>query len=87
MNKLMLKTYVKAQYLKCRMVERFHRDERGAGAAEYGMIIGIAVVLGIAILRMFWGENEDEGIRSVFANIRDMLIDATSNHDTTMNPE
>ncbi len=73
MTELLLKGYVAADIRLQMLCERFKRDVRGAGTAEYAMIIGIAVVLGIAILRKFWGESEDEGLQGIFNNIMGRL--------------
>ena len=73
MNEMLLKGYVKLQVAKVCLLERFHRDERGAGVAEYAMIIGLAVVLGIVILTRFWGQ-----LSIMFNNIAVRLMNAVS---------
>ncbi len=78
MNDLLLKGYVGTQMKLDALADRFKNDERGAGVAEYAMIIGIAVVLGIVILRAFWGEEEDQGLRGIFNNIMGRLQDSIS---------
>ena len=75
MNEMLLKGYVKLQVAKVCLLERFHRDERGAGVAEYTMIIGLAVVLGVVILRAFWGQ-----ISTVFVSIAQSLTNAITNN-------
>ena len=78
MNEMMLKGYVKMQVATFCLLGKIHRDERGAGTAEYAMIIGLAVVLGVVILRAFWGQ-----ISTVFASIGRSLTSAVSNKEIT----
>ena len=56
MKDALLMLYVKTDCALKRMADRFHSDRRGAGTAEYAMIIGLAVLLGVGILRLFWTE-------------------------------
>ena len=78
MNTLILKGYVKAQCAKMRLLDKLHRDQRGAGVAEYAMIIGIAVIIGVSMLLKFWGEDENSGLRGVFTRLMIELTDATT---------
>lgn len=82
MNDALLVLYVKTDCALKRLVDRFHNDRRGAGTAEYVMIIGLAVVLGIVVLTKFWGtpQNDDgtggTGLAGIFGNIISQLTTA-----------
>jgi Flp pilus assembly pilin Flp len=82
MKEIMLRGYVFADIRLHLLCERFKRDVRGAGTAEYAMIIGIAVVLGVVILQRFWGTSGDgtnpgTGLAGVFDRIMQALNGAT----------
>lgn len=49
---------------------RFLRDERGASAIEYGLIVGFIAVALIAVLLVLGG---DEGLRGLFQSVVDAL--------------
>ncbi len=50
--------------------DRFHRDDCGAGIAEYAVVVGLAVVFGIFILKAFWVQ-----IESFFEQIGTLIMD------------
>lgn len=60
MNNPILKAWIKTECKVYngmdRAIRRFHREESGAGVAEYGLLVGLAVLVGLGILRLFWAE-------------------------------
>ena len=72
---ILTRGYIRTCNTAWRIARRLHREDEGAGAAEYAMVIGIAVVFGLGILRKFWGENDDSGLRKVFVQIVTRLQD------------
>jgi len=78
MKDALLMLYVKTNCALKRLADRFHNDRRGAGVAEYAMIIGLAVVIGVVVLQKFWGDYATgKGISGVFHRIVTTLSDAT----------
>ena len=55
---------------------RFLRDEEGASAIEYGLIVGLIAVALVAVLVVLGGEH---GLRGIFQSVVDALP-AVSNH-------
>jgi Flp pilus assembly pilin Flp len=58
MKDVALKWYVRGLCAKERALARMSRslkDKRGATVVEYVVLAGFAAVLGIAIVRLFWG--------------------------------
>lgn len=79
MNDALLMLYIKTGCLARRMADRFHQDRRAAGVAEYAMVVGLAVVIGVVALKAFWGDPADPKpgtISYIFKRIGEVLTDA-----------
>jgi len=80
MNEVMLGAMVAGQNVTWRAVNRirkslvsFHRNEAG-DIVQWAIVAGLAVVLGLVILKKFWGNWEDgTGIAGVFKSLSDQL--------------
>lgn len=40
-------------------LRQLHRERSGAGVAEYAMVIGLAVIVGVVALGLFWDDVEE----------------------------
>ena len=88
----MLRLYVNFSTVAWRAGQRvwdrfvqFRKSESGVGAAEYALVIGVAVILGLAVLTKFWGKYEDgTGIGGVFKKIVDYLSNTFSSESTAL---
>lgn len=58
----MLNVYV--EYLKT-----FFKDEEGASAVEYGLIVGLIAVVLIAVLIAVGGADDTAGLRGLFSEV------------------
>ncbi|MGB1562791.1 MAG: Flp family type IVb pilin [Sinimarinibacterium flocculans] len=65
----MLKVYV--EYLRT-----FFRDEEGASAVEYGLIVGLIAVVLIAVLIAVGGADDNSGLRGLFSEVADEVNSA-----------
>lgn len=54
----------------------FFRDEEGASAVEYGLIVGLIAVALVAVLLVLGGDN---GLRGLFQQVVDALPGASGN--------
>ena len=54
---------------------RFLRDEEGASAIEYGLIVGLIAVALVAVLVVLGGEH---GLRGIFQSVVDALPGVSS---------
>ena len=54
----------------------FLRDDRGASAIEYGLIVGLIAVALVAVLVVLGGEN---GLKGIFQAVVDALPGVSSN--------
>lgn len=59
-----------------RSISNFLRDEEGASAVEYGLIIGLIAVLLIATLTLIGGE---DGLQGLFSKVATALGTANTN--------
>jgi pilus assembly protein Flp/PilA len=57
-------------------VMNFLRDEEGASAVEYGLIVGLIAVVIIAVLTLIGG---DTGLKGLFQKVSDKLVTANTN--------
>lgn len=55
---------------------KFIRDEEGATAVEYGLIIGLIAVGLVAILTAIGGASDSEGLRGLFTKVSDAVTKA-----------
>jgi Flp pilus assembly pilin Flp len=72
MKDVALKWYVRGLCAKERALARMSRslkDKSGATVVEYVVLAAITVVVGIGIIRTFWGESDEQGLRKVFVQI------------------
>lgn len=54
-------------------IAKFLRDEEGASAVEYGLIVGLIAVVLIAALVAVGGADEASGLRGLFNQVADEL--------------
>lgn len=66
----MLQVYT--EYLKT-----FFKDEEGASAVEYGLIVGLIAVVLIAVLIAIGGDGETGGLSGLFNAVADEVESAT----------
>lgn len=71
MKELLLRLYVQMDCGLKRMVSRFHQDRKGAGVAEYAMIIGIVVVIMVPLLVKF-----SQTLRIIFIQTLNVILEA-----------
>jgi len=83
MKDALLMLYVKTDCALKRMADRFHNDRHGAGVAEYAMVVGVAVIIGFVILKAFWGQDPNSGLRGIFTNIMSRLSSAVTGSQAT----
>lgn len=57
-------------------VMKFIRDEEGATAVEYGLIIGLIAVGLVAILTAIGGTSDATGLRGLFTKVKDAIVTA-----------
>lgn len=55
---------------------KFIRDEEGATAVEYGLIIGLIAVGLVAILTAIGGASDTEGLRGLFNKVKTAITTA-----------
>jgi len=55
---------------------KFIRDEEGATAVEYGLIIGLIAVGLVAILTAIGGASDAEGLRGLFNKVKTAITTA-----------
>jgi pilus assembly protein Flp/PilA len=60
-------------------VMNFLRDEEGASAVEYGLIVGLIAVVVIGVLTLIGG---DTGLKGLFTKVSDKLVTANTNATT-----
>jgi hypothetical protein len=97
MNETLLRLYVHGQVGATRLgrivlgrCRRFARSQCG-GAAEYAVVVGVAVIVGIVIIKNFWGSYGDEGgdgakgIGKVFRTIVDTMTGWFNAHKDDVN--
>lgn len=68
MNNMLLKSWVVLEAAVLTRIRRLKDEEHGAGVAEYAMVLGLAVLVGVAALTVFWGE-----IKTLFGKIGAVL--------------
>jgi pilus assembly protein Flp/PilA len=59
-------------------IKTFLRDEEGATAVEYGLIIGLIAVLLIVALTALGGSSETTGLRGLFNRAADAVAPAST---------
>lgn len=57
-------------------VKKFLRDEEGATAVEYGLIIGLIAVGLVLILQAIGGTSDTTGLRGLFNRVKDAIVTA-----------
>lgn len=67
----MLQVYV--EYLRT-----FFKDEEGASAVEYGLIVGLIAVVLIAVLILVGGADDSSGLRGLFNDVATAITGAGS---------
>ena len=74
MKDMMLKVMVKSEcaikHGLRKALSRFHREDAGAGVAEYAMVVGLAVIVGVVALGAFWDQ-----IQGLFDTIGRIITD------------
>ena len=59
-------------------IKKFLRDEEGATAIEYGLIIGLIAVLLVGVLTLIGG-TDSTGLKGLFTNVKDAITTAVTN--------
>lgn len=57
-------------------VMNFLRDEEGATAIEYGLIVGLIAAVLVAILLAIGGASDTEGLRGLFTKVKNAITSA-----------
>lgn len=63
--------------MEMKLLQRLWKEESGQGLVEYGLLVGLIVVIVIAVLFIFEG-----ALTTMFENIRDQLNEATAGTET-----